>query len=84
MLGQSGPMLDRRELMGGLCRTLFFDSKSYKPDPVLATPREGEAFLGDWEKSLLTVGKFDTVSVIPHSQGDMAEPLSGSRGLRGI
>ncbi|KAK4688120.1 translation initiation factor 4E, partial [Tremellales sp. Uapishka_1] len=41
--------------------TLFFDSKSHKPDPILATPKEGDAFLGDWEKSLVTVGRFDTV-----------------------
>ena len=42
-------------------RTLYFDSKSYKPDPGLIQPKEGESFLGDYEKSLVTVGKFDTV-----------------------
>lgn len=41
--------------------TLFYDSKNYKPDPGLATPREGEPFLGDYELSLVTVGNFDTV-----------------------
>ena len=26
-----------------------------------STPKEGEALLGDYEKSLVTIGKFDTV-----------------------
>jgi translation initiation factor 4E len=45
-----------------MARTLYYDSKSYKPDPALAAPKEGEVLLDDYEKSLLTVGKFDTVS----------------------
>ena len=44
--------------------TLFFDSKSYKPPSEMVTPKEGEQFLGDYEKSLVTVGTFETVSTI--------------------
>ena len=47
----------------GRTRTLYYDSKSYKPDPVMATPKEGEAVLADYELSLLTVGRFETVSI---------------------
>jgi hypothetical protein len=43
--------------------TLFFDSKSFKPPSEMVTPKEGETFLGDYEKSLVTVGKFDTVGL---------------------
>ena len=44
------------------CRTLYFDSKSLKASALPQTPaQDGQAFLGDYEKSLLTVGKFDTV-----------------------
>lgn len=42
-------------------RTLFFDSKTFKPAPGLVTPKEGEPQLSDWEKTLVTVGRFDTV-----------------------
>ncbi|ORY33011.1 translation initiation factor eIF 4e-like domain-containing protein [Naematelia encephala] len=41
--------------------TLYYDSKSFKPDPAQSTPKDGQAFLGDYEKGLLTVGSFDTV-----------------------
>jgi len=54
-----------------LNRTLYFDSKSYKPDPGLVTPKEGEAFLGDYELSLVTVGKIDTVSRDHPSDADI-------------
>ncbi|CAD6572973.1 MAG: hypothetical protein TREMPRED_000698 [Tremellales sp. Tagirdzhanova-0007] len=41
--------------------TLHFDSKSYKPDPISSTSKEGATPLGDYEKSLVTIGKFDTI-----------------------
>lgn len=41
--------------------TLYFDSKNFKPDPSFVSAKEGET-LGDYEKSLVTVGRFDTVS----------------------
>lgn len=41
--------------------TLFFDAKSFVPPSEMVTPKEGQGFLGDYEKSLVTVGKFDTV-----------------------
>ncbi|WWC91014.1 uncharacterized protein L201_005954 [Kwoniella dendrophila CBS 6074] len=41
--------------------TLFFDSKTYKPDPTSLPKKEGEKALTDYEMTLLTVGKFDTV-----------------------
>jgi translation initiation factor 4E len=43
--------------------TLFFDAKSFVPPSEMVTPKEGQGFLGDYEKSLVTVGKFDTVGV---------------------
>lgn len=45
-------------------RTLFFDSKTFKPAPGLVTPKEGEPQLTDWEKTLVTVGRFDTVCLV--------------------
>ncbi|WVW79569.1 hypothetical protein I302_101538 [Kwoniella bestiolae CBS 10118] len=41
--------------------TLFFDSKTYKPDPTAIAPKDGGKALTDYELTLLTVGKFDTV-----------------------
>ncbi|KJE04207.1 translation initiation factor 4E [Cryptococcus gattii NT-10] len=41
--------------------TLYYDSKTYKPDPSLIAPRQGDKILADYEMTLLTVGKFDTV-----------------------
>lgn len=45
--------------------TLYFDSKNFKPDPIFVSKREGEV-LGDYEKSLVTVGKFETVGIAWH------------------
>jgi len=42
--------------------TLYFDSKTYKPHPEMVEPKEGEHSCSDYEKSLVTVGKLDTVS----------------------
>ncbi|OCF40601.1 hypothetical protein I317_05611 [Kwoniella heveanensis CBS 569] len=41
--------------------TLFFDSKTYKPDTSAMQKKEGGSALSEYEMSLLTVGKFDTV-----------------------
>ncbi|OXG94881.1 translation initiation factor 4E [Cryptococcus neoformans A2-102-5] len=41
--------------------TLYYDSKTYKPDPSLIAPKQGDKILADYEMTLLTVGKFDTV-----------------------
>ncbi|WVQ93028.1 hypothetical protein IAU59_000091 [Kwoniella sp. CBS 9459] len=41
--------------------TLFFDSKTYKPDTAAMQKKEGGSALSEYEMSLLTVGKFDTV-----------------------
>ncbi|GFZ47218.1 hypothetical protein JCM24511_04961 [Saitozyma sp. JCM 24511] len=40
--------------------TIYFDSKTYKPDPAVMR-KEGEPVLGEYERSLLVVGRFDTV-----------------------
>ncbi|WRT69266.1 uncharacterized protein IL334_006250 [Kwoniella shivajii] len=41
--------------------TLFFDSKTYKPDTTSVPKKEDGSVLADYEMTLLTVGKFDTV-----------------------
>ncbi|WWC63818.1 uncharacterized protein I303_106423 [Kwoniella dejecticola CBS 10117] len=41
--------------------TLFFDSKTYKPDPSILAQKETGKALTEYEMTLLTVGKFDTV-----------------------
>ncbi|WVF65353.1 hypothetical protein IAT40_000079 [Kwoniella sp. CBS 6097] len=41
--------------------TLFFDSKTYKPDTSTMQKKEGGSALSEYEMSLLTVGRFDTV-----------------------
>jgi hypothetical protein len=41
-------------------RTMYFDSKTYKPPPFEDTG--GKALLDNWEASLLKVGDIDTVS----------------------
>ncbi|WWC98171.1 hypothetical protein V866_005062 [Kwoniella sp. B9012] len=43
--------------------TLFFDSKTYKPDPstLAQSQKEGGKALTEYEMTLLTVGRFDTV-----------------------
>jgi hypothetical protein len=60
-------------------RTLYYDSKTYKPDPTLATPKEGQDFLGDYEKGLLTVGRFDTVSLVREGPLDQGTDRTLSR-----
>jgi hypothetical protein len=87
MLGESHGAL-RFELM--ISRTLYYDSKTYKPDTSLAS-RDGQAYLGDYEKGLLTVGRFETVRLLRFNTPDRSAVMSGidvsgsrSRGSRGI
>ncbi|WVR08886.1 hypothetical protein IAU60_005945 [Kwoniella sp. DSM 27419] len=41
--------------------TLFFDSKSYKPEVSSASNKDRGSVLAEYENTLVTVGKFDTV-----------------------
>ncbi|ODN97342.1 translation initiation factor 4E [Cryptococcus wingfieldii CBS 7118] len=40
--------------------TLYYDSKTYKPDPSTLPQKQGD-ILADYEMTLLTVGKFETI-----------------------
>ncbi|WVO15484.1 hypothetical protein L204_103142 [Cryptococcus depauperatus] len=63
--------------------TLYYDSKTYKPDAsAIATKREqSNSILAEWEISLLIVGKFDTVEGFARHLNNIRLPsraISGS------
>ncbi|KAL7421151.1 hypothetical protein Q5752_004036 [Cryptotrichosporon argae] len=56
--------------------TLYYDSKTYKPEP-----KEGkEGVLADYELSLLTVGKFDTVEGFARHMNNLRLPSALAKG----
>ncbi|RXK38470.1 hypothetical protein M231_04235 [Tremella mesenterica] len=59
---------------------IYYDSKTYKPDTSLAVPKEGDTFLNDYEKTLLTVGKFETVEGFCRYMNNIKLPNSLAKG----
>ncbi|ORX39257.1 hypothetical protein BD324DRAFT_649340 [Kockovaella imperatae] len=61
--------------------TLYFDAKSFKPPPGLSNggTKEGQSLLGDYEKSLVTVGRFDTVEGFARHVNNVRLPSSLSK-----
>nr|XP_031861426.1 uncharacterized protein CI109_003030 [Kwoniella shandongensis]KAA5528498.1 hypothetical protein CI109_003030 [Kwoniella shandongensis] len=55
--------------------TLYFDSKTYKP-PAPQTTKDDKSVLADYEMTLVTVGKFDTVEGFARHLNNVRLPSS--------
>ena len=60
-------------------RTLYFDAKSLKPDHSITAASSGRPILGDYEKSLVTVGEFTTVEGFARHVNNIKLPSSLSK-----
>lgn len=62
---------------GADIRTLYYDSKTYKPDPA---KKKTDGLLNAWEASLLHVGVFDTVEGFARHMNNIRLPSGLSKG----